>query len=173
MKKYMGIFLIAATFAAAQSSYGLHYTEFFVELNGENEVGAAGDPDGIGWGTLKIDGATNELVWDFKANNILVPIIGFHIHEAPAGQNGPVVFNFGEMLVGSAIDGVAQDVLAMPSDYYLNIHTEEFPAGAIRGQVAQAQEVPDSSSAALGALAIGITLIAGRRARQKAAASRE
>lgn len=166
MKKYFGILLALGSLAIAQTSYALHYTVFDIELNGANEVGA-GDPDGIGMGTLKIDGATNEIVWDFGANNIYVPIIGFHIHNAPAGMNGPVVVNFNGMFSGSLTSVVAQDILAKPSDFYLNLHTQEFPGGAIRGQVAQAQAVPDSSSAAVGGLAIALTLVAARRVRRK------
>lgn len=167
MKKYIGILLALGSLAIAQTTYALHYTVFDIELNGANEVGASGDPDGIGGGTLKIDAATNEIVWDFWANNIYVPIVGFHIHNAPAGMNGPVVVNFNSMFSGSLTSAVAQDILAKPSDYYLNIHTQDYPGGAIRGQVAKAQAVPDSSSTALGGLAIGLTLIAARRLRQK------
>lgn len=167
MKKYITPLLALAAFAVAQTASALHYTEFYVELDGASEVGSPGDPDGTAWGTLKIDQATNEIVWSFWADNILVPIIGFHIHNAPAGQNGPVVFNFDGMLWGSAIDPVAANILAAPQNYYLNIHTQEYPAGAVRGQVANA--VPDTSAAAVGGLAIGLCMIAARRLRKKEA----
>ena len=86
MKKHIGLLLALGSLAIAQTSYALHYTVFEIELNGANEVGS-GDPDGIGGGTLNIDAATNEIVWDFGANNIYVPIGGFHIHNAPAGAS--------------------------------------------------------------------------------------
>lgn len=173
MKRYIGITFALAAFAVAQTAQALHYTEFYVELDGANEVGAPGDPDGTAWGTLKIDPATNELVWNFWADNILVPITGFHIHNAPAGENGPVAFNFQNMFSGSAFDPVAANILAAPQEYYLNIHTQEHLAGAVRGQVAQAMPnaVPDASATALGGLAIALCMVAARRARGKETAA--
>ena len=85
---------------------------------------------------------------------------GLHIHNGPAGQNAGVVINTG--LSGSnsrtvkaggdivhlpaqvagdnaaalaALRGLFQD----PSQYYANIHTTDFPGGAIRGQLQRAQ----------------------------------
>jgi hypothetical protein len=63
-------------------------------------------------------------------------VTGVHIHEAPAGVNGPVVvgLTFGSGCVTVDRD-LAKDILKNPSDYYINVHTAEFPAGAIRGQL--------------------------------------
>lgn len=168
MKKKLGIVILVMIGTLLPASYGLNYTVFDVMLTGDQEVGSPGDPDGIAWGTLSIDGEANEIAWDFEANNIFVPLVGFHIHEAPAGANGPVVFNFASLWMGSAVDPVASEILDNPSHYYLNMHTQEFPAGAVRGQLADADAVPDSSSAAVGALAIASLLIAGRRLRKAA-----
>lgn len=99
-------------------------------------------------GALKANGATNEIVWDFWANKIYVPIIGFPIHNAPAGETGPVVLNFNSMFSGSLTSVVAWDILAKPSDDYLNMRNQDYPGGAVRGHVARAQAAPDTSSAA-------------------------
>lgn len=77
---------------------------------------------------------------------------GLHIHQAVAGQNGPVVINSG--LAGSvasasgngnlyyvsavtstaglaAVNALLQD----PSGFYLNLHTAATPSGAVRSQL--------------------------------------
>lgn len=157
----IGTLLILALVALVPATQAISY-QFNVEMNGANEV-APGDPDGFAMGTLTINAVTNEIMWDFVAGN-LADIVGFHIHNAPVGVNGGIVFNFNSMLSGSGVDAIAQAVLANPTDYYLNLHTTEFPAGAVRGQLnADPQAVPDSSSAALGGLALALMALASRR----------
>ncbi len=80
-----------------------------------------------------------------------VTIVGFHIHSAPVGENGPVVIDSGLTSVSSSTGSgsivlpavtldtpdqiaVLNEILANPQLFYLNIHTPDNPAGAIRGQ---------------------------------------
>lgn len=69
-----------------------------------------------------------------------------HIHEAPAGVNGPVVVplfsgeSSGEHFVQHAEVAVPEgfdraDLCADPSAYYVNYHTTQDPVGATRGQL--------------------------------------
>lgn len=67
-----------------------------------------------------------------------------HIHEAPRGESGPVVFPLevqrGEDNRSGTISGqfelTDEQVQALRAgNYYVNVHTEEFPAGEIRGQL--------------------------------------
>ena len=62
--------------------------------------------------------------------------IAAHFHEAPAGMNGAVVF---PLALGSPLAGVwaltPSDAAALiAEEIYVNIHTDDFPAGEIRGQ---------------------------------------
>ena len=41
------------------------------------------------------------------------------------------------------------DILANPGDYYVTVHTGEFPDGAIRGQLAPVAEHEDMPDAAM------------------------
>jgi CHRD domain len=74
-----------------------------------------------------------------------------HIHEGPAGSNGPVVANLAWPQDGQAADcltegeagkfptneaGIVQRILQNPKGFYINVHNTEYPAGAIRGQLA-------------------------------------
>jgi hypothetical protein len=66
-----------------------------------------------------------------------------HIHEAPAGQAGPVVVGLMPPTNGAASGCVsvarelARDILMNPANYYVNVHNAEFPAGALRGQLSK------------------------------------
>ena len=78
----------------------------------------------------------------------LAPVTASHIHVGAAGTNGPIVepfFGSGTPSTDTMFQGcvpIAQDlalqILANPAGYYVNVHTTEFPAGAIRGQLAYA-----------------------------------
>lgn len=75
-------------------------------------------------------------------DNLTSPITMAHLHMAPAGVDGGVVVNLGDFLEGNTItgsfdptefEGLLDDMLA--GNIYLNVHTENFPAGELRGQV--------------------------------------
>ena len=75
---------------------------------------------------------------------------------------------------------VLQEIVDDPAGYYVNLHTEDFPAGAIRGKLAAgtapntAMPVPgaDGSIAILGALLAALALAIGLRAWRPLATSR-
>ncbi len=112
--------------------------QFVVPLSGANEFPAgSGDPDGSGTANLTIDNVALTVSWNITVNNIQLPIFLDHIHSGAAGVNGPVVVDFSAELVGGPIaDPDLAAVLANPAGFYVNVHTNEFPAGAIRGQIA-------------------------------------
>ena len=105
-------------------------------LTGAAEVGD-GDPDGMGMAELTVNPGQGTICYTITATNI-DPVTGVHIHEAPAGENGPVVraLSFGSDCVVVSRE-FAQDLLKNPADYYINVHTDAFPGGAVRGQLGQ------------------------------------
>ena len=64
-----------------------------------------------------------------------------HIHRGAAGTNGPPVITLETPTDGASGGctpveaGLAQEVLANPAGFYVNVHTQEVPTGAIRGQL--------------------------------------
>jgi hypothetical protein len=125
----------AVWLAAAQADAAL--IQFVVPLSGANEVpSGSGDPDGSGTANLTIDSVALTISWNITVFNLDTVILD-HIHAAPAGMNGPVVVDFGGQLTGSGLsDPDLAAVLANPAGHYVNVHTNTFQGGAIRGQLA-------------------------------------
>jgi hypothetical protein len=118
------------------------------KLDGKQEVPvpggpAVGDPKGSATGLIRVQG--NRVTFAFSWKGISAPTLG-HIHEGNIGANGPVkVPLFGTAMpdtvtaaagVLTVSDPAIADALrANPSGFYLNLHTKEFPGGAVRGQL--------------------------------------
>ena len=111
---------------------------------GSAEVPAPGDPDGTGSATVSLDEASGEVCYDITVENIAAPAAA-HIHEGAAGAAGPVVITFDPAEIGqgeSCLTGQKaadiERILANPAGFYVNVHTADFPGGAVRGQLAEA-----------------------------------
>jgi len=68
-------------------------------------------------------------------------VTGMHVHQAPEGENGDVVVpltppEIGEGTVCVDADAAVIDaMLADPGGFYVNVHTDAHPGGALRGQL--------------------------------------
>lgn len=116
--------------------------ELFAELSGENEVPGPGDPDGSGMAAIMINLTKRRVCFDLMVADI-GPATAAHIHVGNLGVAGPIVVPLTPPPTGGASTGCAHDVnrrllgqiVRNPHRYYVNVHNEEFPAGAIRGQL--------------------------------------
>ncbi len=141
---------LVGSVAARQDSAPPGAGSLTITLTGIAEVPGPGDPDGAGTATLTFDPDAGTICVDSSYTNIALPVTGAHIHEAPLGVSGSIVVPF----IGAggsvppadteSLSGCAQvdaDRLSAiwqnPSDYYFNLHNAEYPAGAIRGQLAE------------------------------------
>ncbi|MER7443908.1 CHRD domain-containing protein [Micromonospora avicenniae] len=141
--------------SAAVERAKLKPSYFAAEMNGLNLVQAPGQPtvagrilgdrDGSATGLVRVQG--DRVTFAFSWKGISAPTVG-HIHEGSAEVNGPAkVSLFATPMpdTASAASGVvtvddratADAIRADPSNFYLNLHTEEFPAGAVRGQLSK------------------------------------
>ncbi|HEX6742047.1 MAG TPA: CHRD domain-containing protein [Sphingomicrobium sp.] len=120
-------------------------------LSGANECNAAGacnlgDPDGTGTAHITVNVGQQRVCWTITTSNLSTITRG-HIHRAAAGTAGPIVIGFFEAnsvnldsctATTQPVDrALLIDILEHPQNYYVNVHTSDFPAGAIRGQLSR------------------------------------
>ena len=120
----------------------------FAVLTGRKEVDAsgrrgAGDLNGRCSFTAIVDG--NQLCFGITVKNLGAAPTAAHIHgPARPNQNAGVLVALtapsspdpGAASGCVSVDpAVAQAILKNPRKYYVNVHTTQFPAGAVRGQL--------------------------------------
>ncbi len=111
-------------------------------LLGSEEVGP-GDPDGYGRAEITISDEFGQICWDLNEIRGIGPITAAHIHQGARGTNGPPVFTLRPANEGGykgCTDGSEwkqNRIEGNPSAFYVNVHTAEYPAGAIRGQLSR------------------------------------
>lgn len=113
---------------------------YYATLTGAQEVGG-GDPDGSGRAEISISDGFGQVCWDLNDITGIGPITAAHIHAGRAGTNGPPVFTLRPAEEGGykgCTDGSewTQDRIEdNPDAFYVNVHTAQYPNGAIRGQL--------------------------------------
>ena len=153
----LGLTLLAVPTAAASKATSAttsgKVTTLAATLKGANEVPDPGDPDGRGRAVVRLAG--DQACFLLQWSGIAAPMAA-HIHEGRAGMPGPVVVPFFQPGVNAAslpdtlssvagcvgVDpALAARIAAKPGNWYVNIHTADFPAGAIRGQLRRARHL--------------------------------
>lgn len=115
-------------------------TTYRATLTGNGVVGS-GDMDGFATGELSISDSLDQVCYDINDVRGLGPITGAHIHRGGPTVNGPVVFALEANDEGGWSDCVElsewteEAFESNPTGYYFQIHTTEYPGGAIRGQI--------------------------------------
>ena len=114
-------------------------TVLHATMTGEQEVPGPGDPNGFGRATIILN-PPDTVCYALTARRIK-PATAAHIHRAPPGEAGPIVVPLEPPTFG--VSGgctrvhpeLLANIAANPSDYYVNVHNEPYPLGAIRGQL--------------------------------------
>jgi hypothetical protein len=115
-------------------------TVLHTKMTGAAQAPAAGDPDGRGNAVLRVDAATGEICYDVSTTRV-DPLMAGHIHRKAAGAStGPVVQGFTQVsdraFRGCVVNPtVAAGLLSDPAEYYVNVHDEAYPNGAVRGDL--------------------------------------
>lgn len=112
------------------------------EMLAEAEVPGPGDPDAFAIGFAFRGSTPSELcvvLAVFAPTSS--PITAAHIHEGASGVAGPPVVTLEAPTDGASAgcydagEALVNDMAADPGGYYVNIHTEDQPSGAVRGQL--------------------------------------
>ncbi|MGC9536683.1 CHRD domain-containing protein [Streptomyces sp. UG1] len=125
-------------------------------LRGANEVPveggpAVGDKDGTALQFVKVKGDKVSVAVTWRGTGRPTAL---HIHQGAKGTNGGIKVDFGGLLGKSKNEGHGHDhggsltgtvqvkdpallnaLKTDPSSFYANLHTAEFPGGAVRGQL--------------------------------------
>jgi hypothetical protein len=108
-------------------------------LAGANET-AGGDTDGSGAFAGEMDVDTGDVCFTLTVAK-LGKVTAAHIHKGAAGADGDPVAPLsvtgpdGDTCIAAEPD-LLKAIVAAPADYYVNVHTADFPKGAVRGQLA-------------------------------------
>lgn len=110
-----------------------------VTLDGAQEPGG-GDSDGTGTAMFRLSPGQEQLCYTLSVQGIL-PAFAAHIHEAPAGVEGPIVIPLSAPTSGSSGGCIyvereeLMELIREPENYYVNVHNSDFPGGAVRAQL--------------------------------------
>lgn len=146
MKKPLIVVSSLVLFALASISPGqaVDIVKLTVSAIGANEP-AGGAKSGSAWGTFFLNKTKGILCSSIKTKG-LSNVQGSHIHTGVKGVTSEIVvtvdaqrFNIsGENCVKAPV-ALIKAIAANPSSYYFNVHTDDFPGGAVRGQLARSK----------------------------------
>jgi hypothetical protein len=133
---------------------------FFAIMDGEHEIPDA-DPDGYGTfsgGFRELAGPNTSFCWALTVFRIGTPN-NAHIHQGgPNTASGPIRIPLNPLptsglsgrsancqnVPDTVANAIKQSVAANPTaGYYINVHTAQFPGGAVRGQLFKATAAQD------------------------------
>ena len=151
------IFAVLAAFAlvVGPASAGNGGAPRVASLAGDWEVPGPGDPDGTGSARITLNEGRGQVCWDLNVADITLPASAAHIHDGVVGEAGPVVVTLSSPGANGKASGcrsgvapaLIEDITENQQNYYVNVHTSDFPAGAVRGQLwvpGQAKHVQDA-----------------------------
>ncbi len=141
MRQLWTMAIAAAALAGCAASGEVRRMELSSTLTGFQAVPGPGDRDGTGTMVLRADAETGRLCWTLTARGI-ARATAAHIHRGEAGSAGPPGAPLTPPDATGRSEGCAtaapelvREMMIRPHGFYVNVHNQEHPAGAIRGQL--------------------------------------
>ena len=113
----------------------------FATLTGAAEVPGPGDTDGSGTGNITLNQGRGQVCFELTVTNI-APANVAHIHEGNTNVAGPPVVTLAPPPTNGASNNcvaanadLIKRIRQNPEEFYINVHTADFPNGAVRGQL--------------------------------------
>ena len=107
-----------------------------IDLKGTSE------PNASGTAVVRVRQDAGMVCYRLHAANVTLPTVAAHIHRGGATVNGPVVVPFTAPGADGNSSGCTNadaaligEIIGNPAGFYVNVHTKEHPAGAIRAQL--------------------------------------
>ena len=123
--------------AGALAASGAFHSRVSAKLTGRAEV-PKGSPTGSGTAVVKLNAKTSQACWTLNVKG-LDKTLSAHVHKAPPGKSGPVVIPLGARFAPKGCVRIPMSTLkavaSNPAAYYVNVHTQKYLNGAIRGQL--------------------------------------
>ena len=115
-------------------------TNLQAAMDAAEEVPDPGPAGAKGTAKLVLDDAANTLCYELAWEGIKDPTAA-HVHTGAKGVAGPVAVDFklkenGPKACVPADPTVLGSIRDNPGGHYVNVHTADYPRGAIRGQLA-------------------------------------
>ena len=138
----LSIFVLALAVLTSAHLAAADEMKIKANLTGAAEVPGPGDPDGGGTVQVTLNPDKNEVCYDLTVTKV-DEATAAHIHEGAVGKDGPVKLGLDAPKGGSAKGcktaeaAVVKDIMANPANYYVNVHSKDFPKGAVRGQLSK------------------------------------
>jgi hypothetical protein len=113
---------------------------YHATLTGAQEVGG-GDPDGYATAQISVADRADQICYDINDIRNISEVTAIHVHRGAVGVDGPPVWTLNKANEGGW-KGCTDKAEWMQDafenrfrSYYVNIHTADYPNGAIRGQL--------------------------------------
>ena len=117
---------------------------FDLSLSGDAEICDGDTCGGSGSGDAEVEINTdeNQICYEVSLSGVS-DVAAAHIHEGVEGEAGDVVVDLeydgddegADACVDGVDEGVLEGITEEPSGFYLNVHSAEYPDGAVRGQL--------------------------------------
>jgi hypothetical protein len=123
---------------------------FLVLATGGQETPSVDSP-GVASGRLTLSADRKQVTYDLVIGDLKGKVTGIHLHRGRAGQEGPVVYSLsepvGEQVRGQIELNPADEADLLTQEFYLDLHTDLFPNGEVRGQIVRDPTPPPVSLA--------------------------